>query len=217
MPAVRGAASARLAPRYGAARQRPAPERLHRRRERRAERRERVVDAWRDLGVDLAMDQAVALHRPQRLGQDLLRDRLQLAEQLVIAPRPVAPREQDVDAPLRREEAERIADETGRTGAFCDAKGSGCGGHGGEFNCPVDTVSLDRRAKSCGFGLAALASFRSCPASESPASTWRAGSACRSPPCPWSSRARPRGASPRARRPPCARPRPNWATGPTRR
>ena len=94
-----------------AARQRPAPERAHRRGERRAERRQRVVDPRRHLRVDAAVDQAVALHRAQRLGQDLLRDRLQVAEQLVVAARAVAEGEQHVDAPLglmRRPRASRM-------------------------------------------------------------------------------------------------------------
>ena len=58
-----------------AVRQRPRAQRLQRRRHRRAERRQRVLDARRHLGVDAADQQAVALHRAQRLRQHLLRDR----------------------------------------------------------------------------------------------------------------------------------------------
>src|SRR4051794_5443470 len=106
-----------------AVRQRPRAERLQRRGHRGAERRQRVLDARRHLGVDAAYDQAVALHRAQRLGQHLLRDRSEILEQLVIAARPVAQGEQDVDAPLRGQEPDRIADQPRRARALGDAAG----------------------------------------------------------------------------------------------
>src|SRR5262249_1010016 len=47
-----------------------------------AERRERIFDARRNLGVDGTHDYAVALERPQRLRQHLLRDTRYLPLQL---------------------------------------------------------------------------------------------------------------------------------------
>src|SRR3954451_15204222 len=55
--------------------ERPGAERLQRRGHGRAEGREGVLDARWHLGVDAAQEQTVALHRAQRLGEDLLRDR----------------------------------------------------------------------------------------------------------------------------------------------
>ena len=107
-----------------AVRERPGAERLQRPGEARAERRQGVLDARRDLGVHAAADEAVALHRAQRLGQHLLGDRLEVGEQLVVAAGAVAEREQHVDRPLRGQQAERVVDQPPRAGALGAATGS---------------------------------------------------------------------------------------------
>ena len=61
--------------------------------------------------MDAAGDEPVALHRAQGLGEHLLGDRGEVLEQLVVAAGAVAEREQDVDRPLRAEQADRVADE----------------------------------------------------------------------------------------------------------
>ena len=101
-----------------AVRERPRADRAQRGGQRGAQRGERVVDARRHLGVHLAADQAVALHAAQRLGQHLLRDRRQVAEELVVAAGAVAEREQHVDGPLGGQEAQAVADEAGVAGAI---------------------------------------------------------------------------------------------------
>src|SRR4051794_12481705 len=92
-----------------AVRQRPRAERLQRRGHRGAERRQRVLDARRHLGVDAAYDQAVALHRAQRLGQHLLRDRREILEQLVVAARSGAQGEQHGHGPFLAQGKDRVA------------------------------------------------------------------------------------------------------------
>ena len=70
-----------------------------------------------------AADEAVALHRSQRLREHLLGDRLKLGEQLVIAVRPMAEGEQHVDGPLGGQQADRLADEPPGAGALGAATG----------------------------------------------------------------------------------------------
>ena len=84
-------------------------------RQRPAERGEGVLDARRHLGEDLAPDEAVAVQTTQRVGQDLLGDR-ELAVQMAVATGTAREQIQDVDLPLRREEAEclmRLEDHVG--------------------------------------------------------------------------------------------------------
>ncbi len=133
-----------------AVRQRPRAQRLQRRRHRRAERGQRVLDARRHLGVDAADEQPVTLHRAQRLRQHLLRDRCQVLEQLVVAAGAVTQREQDVDRPLRAQQADRVADQACRARALRDPACVGViGGDGrcGHASAPLSLSPSARRAR----------------------------------------------------------------------
>src|SRR4051794_6829684 len=69
-----------------------------------SQRGERVLHLRRHLRVHRARDQAVALERPKRLGQSLLRDLPDLVVDLAIAPGAAGEQVQDIDVPLAREE-----------------------------------------------------------------------------------------------------------------
>jgi hypothetical protein len=71
-----------------------------------AERRQRVLDSNRNLGVDLPFDQAVTLERAERVCHHLLRDARQASEQPSVTPDPAGHEEEEMDLPFAVEHVE---------------------------------------------------------------------------------------------------------------